>query len=137
LHKNGFGVVDTIEPTQNALVSTADNQPTKERPVSKSTWPIEHVSRSNVKKCYSDAFIAGGYKWRVMMFVKGNNLDHLSIYLDVAGSATLPYGWSRDAFFSLAIVKSDSSQVHHPVRNTTPVQCPRQRVGIPIIHAFT
>jgi ubiquitin carboxyl-terminal hydrolase 7 len=31
-------------------------------------------------------------------------VDHLSIYLDVADSATLPYGWNRFAHFSLAIV---------------------------------
>lgn len=31
-------------------------------------------------------------------------MDHLSIYLDVADSATLPYGWNRFAHFSLAIV---------------------------------
>jgi ubiquitin carboxyl-terminal hydrolase 7 len=40
----------------------------------------------------------------VLLFPKGNNVDHLSIYLDVADSATLPYGWNRFAHFSLAIV---------------------------------
>lgn len=41
---------------------------------------------------------------RVLIFPKGNNVDHLSMYLDVADSATLPYGWSRYAQFSLAVV---------------------------------
>ncbi len=31
-------------------------------------------------------------------------MDHLSIYLDVADSAQLPYGWTRFAHFSLAVV---------------------------------
>jgi len=31
-------------------------------------------------------------------------VDHLSIYLDVADSAQLPYGWTRFAHFSLAVV---------------------------------
>ncbi|RWW17046.1 hypothetical protein GW17_00019040 [Ensete ventricosum] len=48
-----------------------------------------------------------GYR-RVLIFPKGNNVDHLSIYLDVADSATLPYGWSRYAQFSLAVV----NQIH-------------------------
>jgi hypothetical protein len=39
-----------------------------------------------------------------LLFPKGNNVDHLSIYLDVADSASLPYGWSRFAHFSLAVV---------------------------------
>ena len=41
---------------------------------------------------------------RVLIFPKGNNVDHLSMYLDVADSGNLPYGWSRSAHFSLAIV---------------------------------
>ena len=31
-------------------------------------------------------------------------MDHLSVYLDVADSAQLPYGWSRFAHFTLAVV---------------------------------
>ncbi len=41
---------------------------------------------------------------RVLIFPKGNNVDHFSMYLDVADSANLPYGWSRYAQFSLAVV---------------------------------
>ncbi|KAJ7960360.1 ubiquitin carboxyl-terminal hydrolase 12 [Quillaja saponaria] len=46
---------------------------------------------------------------RVLIFPKGNNVDHLSMYLDVADSASLPYGWSRFAQFSLAVV----NQIHN------------------------
>jgi ubiquitin carboxyl-terminal hydrolase 7 len=50
-------------------------------------------------------FFGGGVSVRrVLLFPKGNNVDHLSIYLDVADSPTLPYGWSRFAHFSLAVV---------------------------------
>lgn len=41
---------------------------------------------------------------RVLIFPKGNNVDQLSMYLDVADSQSLPYGWSRYAQFSLAVV---------------------------------
>ena len=41
---------------------------------------------------------------RVLIFPKGNNVDNLSMYLDVADSAVLHYGWSRYAHFSLTIV---------------------------------
>lgn len=41
---------------------------------------------------------------RVLIFPKGNNVDQFSMYLDVADSANLPYGWSRYAQFSLAVV---------------------------------
>ncbi|KAL7228355.1 hypothetical protein ACSBR2_007137 [Camellia fascicularis] len=67
-------------------------------------WTIKKFTRLNTKKLWSEIFFVGGYKWRVLIFPKGNNVDHLSMYLDVADSATLPYGWSRYAQFSLAVV---------------------------------
>ncbi|KAK9122991.1 hypothetical protein Sjap_012593 [Stephania japonica] len=85
-------------------VSTVENQPVEDPPTSRFTWTIENFSRLNIKKHYSDVFHVGGYKWRVLIFPKGNNVDHLSMYLDVADSANLPYGWSRYAQFSLAVV---------------------------------
>ncbi|KAK9156956.1 hypothetical protein Scep_003530 [Stephania cephalantha] len=85
-------------------VSTVENQPIEDPPTSRFSWTIENFSRLNIKKHYSDVFHVGGYKWRVLIFPKGNNVDHLSMYLDVADSANLPYGWSRYAQFSLAVV---------------------------------
>jgi hypothetical protein len=45
---------------------------------------------------------------RVLIFAKGNNVHQFSMYLDVADSGSLPYGWSRYAQFSLAVV----NQIH-------------------------
>ncbi|GJV27165.1 ubiquitin carboxyl-terminal hydrolase 12-like protein isoform X2 [Tanacetum coccineum] len=89
--------------SQGEVVSTAENQPTDEAPT-RFMWKIENFSRQNTKKLYSDVFVAGGFKWRVLIFPKGNNVEHLSMYLDVADSTSLPYGWSRYAHFSLAVV---------------------------------
>ena len=47
---------------------------------------------------------------RILIFPKGNNVDHLSMYLDVADSATLPYGWSRYAQFSLSVINQVQSK---------------------------
>ena len=49
------------------------------------------------------------YGRRVLIFPKGNKVDHLSMYLDVADSRSLPYGWSRYAQFSLSVV----NQIHN------------------------
>eukprot|EP00268_Persea_americana_P045286 TRINITY_DN460_c0_g1_i6.p1 TRINITY_DN460_c0_g1~~TRINITY_DN460_c0_g1_i6.p1 ORF type:complete len:1115 (-),score=206.57 TRINITY_DN460_c0_g1_i6:816-4160(-) len=94
---------------QAEAASTVENQPVEDPPTSRFTWTIENFSRLNTKKHYSDIFIVGGFKWRVLIFPKGNNVDHLSMYLDVADSATLPYGWLRNAQFSLAVV----NQINH------------------------
>ncbi|KAI3704587.1 hypothetical protein L1987_74812 [Smallanthus sonchifolius] len=45
----------------------------------------------------------------LLIFPKGNNMDHLSVNLDAADSSSLPHGWSRYAQFSLAVV----NQVHN------------------------
>ncbi|KAL2456767.1 Ubiquitin carboxyl-terminal hydrolase 12 [Forsythia ovata] len=96
-----------VAPADSA--GTVDNQASEEPQASRFTWAIENFSRLNVKKLYSDVFTVGGYKWRVLIFPKGNNVDYLSMYLDVADSANLPYGWNRYSQFSLAVV----NQIHN------------------------
>ncbi|XP_049401012.1 ubiquitin C-terminal hydrolase 12-like isoform X4 [Solanum stenotomum] len=84
--------------------TTGENQAVDEPQASRFTWTIDEFSRLIVKKLYSEPFVVGSYKWRVLIFPKGNNVECLSMYLDVADSATLPYGWNRYAQFSLTVV---------------------------------
>nr|XP_024389477.1 ubiquitin carboxyl-terminal hydrolase 12-like isoform X2 [Physcomitrium patens] len=97
---------DVIEPMegQGEGVATVENQHVDDPQTGKFTWNIENFSKLSLRKHYSETFTVGGYKWRVLLFPKGNNVDHLSVYLDVADSAQLPYGWSRFAHFTLAVV---------------------------------
>ncbi|XP_004294423.1 PREDICTED: uncharacterized protein LOC101295898 [Fragaria vesca subsp. vesca] len=71
-------------------------------------WKIDNFSELNLKH-YSEVFIIGDFKWRVLMYPKGNNTNHLSVYLEVPDSSDLPIGWSRYAQFSLTMV----NQVNH------------------------
>ncbi|KAI3750855.1 hypothetical protein L2E82_21722 [Cichorium intybus] len=89
--------------------NTVDAPAVDDPPSARFTWTIENFSRLTGKKLYSEVFFVGGYKWRVLIFPKGNNVDHLSMYLDVADSTSLPYGWSRYAHFSLAVI----NQIHN------------------------
>ncbi|KAH7547698.1 hypothetical protein JRO89_XS14G0004000 [Xanthoceras sorbifolium] len=106
-----------MEVAQAETATTVDAQAVDDPPSARFTWTIENFSRLNTKKLYSDHFVVGGYKWRILIFPKGNNVDLLSMYLDVADAATLPYGWSRYAQFSLAII----NQIHskYTVRKDT------------------
>ncbi|KAI8028925.1 Ubiquitin carboxyl-terminal hydrolase 12 [Camellia lanceoleosa] len=54
-------------------------------------------------------FSIGSYKMAGASFPKGNNTNHLSIYLDVPDPAVLPSGRSRYAQFSLAVI----DQIHN------------------------
>ncbi|KAF4401221.1 hypothetical protein G4B88_014062 [Cannabis sativa] len=74
--------------------------------VGRLSWTIINFSKLDIKKLYSDIFYAGGYKWRIAIFPKGNEVDHLSIYLDFADSKTP--GWTVNVpFFSMSIINQN------------------------------
>ncbi|XP_062207010.1 ubiquitin C-terminal hydrolase 13-like isoform X2 [Phragmites australis] len=103
-------VVEGPQPMEESA-STIENQLMPDTSTSRFTWSIEFFSKRNVRKHYSDDFLVGGYKWRVLVFPRGNNVDHLSMYLDVADANVLPPGWSRYAQFSLAVVNQLDSKL--------------------------
>ncbi|KAG2601030.1 ubiquitin C-terminal hydrolase 12-like isoform X1 [Panicum virgatum] len=103
-------VVEGPQPMEESA-STVENQLMPDPSTSRFTWSIENFFKRNVRKHYSDDFVVGGYKWRVLVFPRGNNTDHLSMYLDVADSHLLPPGWSRYAQFSLAVVNQLDSKM--------------------------
>ncbi|KAJ1287845.1 hypothetical protein BS78_02G042300 [Paspalum vaginatum] len=96
-----------VMPSEPA--ATVENQQIEDPPISRFTWTIENLSRVSTKKLYSEIFAVGGYKWRILIFPRGNNVEFLSMYLDVADSGVLPYGWTRYAQFSLSVV----NQIHN------------------------
>ncbi|CAN1171533.1 MATH domain and coiled-coil domain-containing protein At3g58360 [Linum perenne] len=63
------------------------------------TWKITNFSKLK-DEIYSDAFVAGGHRWRVLCFPKGNDVDFLSLYLDFADWETMPPRWSKYADFN-------------------------------------
>ncbi|KAB2627273.1 hypothetical protein D8674_020891 [Pyrus ussuriensis x Pyrus communis] len=68
------------------------------------TWRVEHFSKLQSKH-YSDVFIIGGFKWRILMYPRGCRGDgYLAIYLYVADASTLPSGWSICAQFMFTVV---------------------------------
>ncbi|CAL0306281.1 unnamed protein product [Lupinus luteus] len=62
-----------------------------------------------------DRIIGGDNEiWHVLIFPKGNNVEYLSMYFDVAYSTSLPYGWNRYAQFSLAVVNQIQNKYTKP-----------------------
>ncbi|KAM2162101.1 hypothetical protein ACFX1Q_039938 [Malus domestica] len=68
------------------------------------TWRVDNFSQLKKYQHYSEVFVIGGYKWRMLIYARGNNVDCLSVYLDVAEASTLPYGWNRYTKFKLTLV---------------------------------
>ncbi|XP_048137610.1 MATH domain and coiled-coil domain-containing protein At3g58410-like isoform X3 [Rhodamnia argentea] len=74
----------------------------------KYTWKITNFTSLTQKKYYSEVFTLGNNAWRILIFPKGNTIDHLSIYLDAADSTRLPYGWSISAHFRMILVDQNN-----------------------------
>ncbi|TQD98769.1 hypothetical protein C1H46_015584 [Malus baccata] len=75
------------------------------------TWTIENVSKLKTQKLYSEVFLVGDWKWRILVFPKGNNVKQLSLYLEVVDASDLPFLWTRYAQFSLTVVNQRSSNM--------------------------
>ncbi|XP_038992180.1 MATH domain and coiled-coil domain-containing protein At3g58250-like [Hibiscus syriacus] len=88
----------------NAVDDTLSQSDDVNGEITKVTWRIQNFSRIKGKKLYSEHFTVDGNKWRIVIYPKGNKVDHLSIYLDVADSATLPSGWLRFAQSGFAVI---------------------------------
>ncbi|CAH8348830.1 unnamed protein product [Eruca vesicaria subsp. sativa] len=114
-------VVEGPQPMEvaqgEAAAADVENPTVEEPPAMKFTWLIPGFTRINFRKHYSDVFVAGGFKWRVLIFPKGNNVDQLAMYLDVADAASLPYGWCRYAHFGLTVVNQINNR--YSVRKET------------------
>jgi hypothetical protein len=48
---------------QGETVSTVDNHPADNPQTGKFTWTLDHFSKINLRKHYSECFMVGGYKW--------------------------------------------------------------------------
>ncbi|KAL5712005.1 hypothetical protein ACHQM5_014219 [Ranunculus cassubicifolius] len=60
------------------------------------------LSKNSITKYISDTFDADGYKWKLTLFPDGNDQkDHVSLYLSIADTNSLPSGWEVNIFFRL------------------------------------
>ncbi|XP_047157668.1 ubiquitin C-terminal hydrolase 13-like isoform X2 [Vigna umbellata] len=102
------GVVSDA-PEMEESWSSAEAQTMDSLSSGRFTWTIKNFS-TLTKKIYSEVFYVGGHKWKILLFPKGNSVDHLSLYLDVADSMMLAPGWSRFAQFCLTVVNQFNTQ---------------------------
>ncbi|CAH2079104.1 unnamed protein product, partial [Thlaspi arvense] len=77
----------------------------------KFTWIIKNFSTLESDKIYSNPFVTGGCKWHLLAYPKGNKIDYLSLFLEVADHGSLPCGWRRHVLFRLSIVNQKSKKL--------------------------
>ncbi|MED6108127.1 hypothetical protein PIB30_020574 [Stylosanthes scabra] len=68
-------------------------------------WTIKDLStKLNTEELCSQNFFIGGHPWRIIMLPKGDDVDYLSLFLEVADDANLPDGWTRFSKFKLILI---------------------------------
>ena len=77
------------------------------------TWIIKdfHKVKEEKERVFSPQFRNGPHTWRLLVFPNGDEVErhrpdakpHMSLYVDVADAAMLPYGWVREAHFVLTV----------------------------------
>ncbi|XP_019098882.1 PREDICTED: MATH domain and coiled-coil domain-containing protein At2g05410-like [Camelina sativa] len=76
------------------------------------TWVIKNFSSLQSESLYSDNFVAGGCKWRLWAFPKGDKrANNFCLYLTLRDKESLPIGWRRHAKFSLTVVNKYSEKL--------------------------
>ncbi|CAH9096522.1 unnamed protein product [Cuscuta epithymum] len=81
-----------------------ESDPTNDYLMSKFRWRIDNFSRLDVEKPYSSVYDVNEYKWRLLLYPRGNDTAHLSLYLGVPDLHSLPDGWRIPTKFSLALL---------------------------------
>ncbi|XP_031498551.1 ubiquitin C-terminal hydrolase 12-like [Nymphaea colorata] len=90
---------------------------TEQRPVGKLfptrfIWKIDNFSKMNKEKYYSDVFVVGGCRWKLLIFPNvRQNKSSLGLFLGIADSSTQPDGWSVEAEHSLAVINQLSKKI--------------------------
>ncbi|CAH8254443.1 unnamed protein product [Arabidopsis lyrata] len=80
----------------------------------KITWTIKNFSSLPSDKICSDNFVVGDSKWRLVAYPKGHGDSlnkSLSLFLAVADSESLPYGWKRDTKYRQTVVNQTSEKL--------------------------
>ncbi|CAL9216968.1 unnamed protein product, partial [Arabidopsis halleri] len=80
----------------------------------KITWMIKNFSSLQSEKVYSDNFVVGDSKWRLLAYPKGtwkSSNKCLSLFLEVPDSESLPAEWERHAKFRLTVVNQKSEEL--------------------------
>ncbi|KAJ1412638.1 TRAF-like [Sesbania bispinosa] len=87
-----------------------ENREGRKAPPSQYTFKIESfswLSKASVEKCASEEFEAGGYKWSLSIFptgnTKGGGQGHVSIYLVLMDTSSLPVDWEVNAIVNFSV----------------------------------
>ncbi|KAL9840240.1 MATH domain and coiled-coil domain-containing protein [Arabidopsis thaliana] len=77
------------------------------------TWVIKNFYSLQSAIIYSDIFVVGGCKWRIMAYPKGINKAHdsFSLFLNIPDNESLPTGWRRHAKVSFSLVNQGSEKL--------------------------
>ncbi|KAI8024625.1 Ubiquitin carboxyl-terminal hydrolase 13 [Camellia lanceoleosa] len=106
----GGGGAKCVHPIAKGDHSTGILRSLRDVPPAHYTFKIEYFSsflNSKIENLESGVFEAGGYKWKLSLYPNGNKKrnanGHISLYLAIAETKTLPVGWEVNVNFKLFV----------------------------------
>jgi len=84
----------------------------------------EAKANSTNNRLLSDEFVIGDYKWRLIYFPLGNNVNFLSLYIDAVDTG-LPANWRRHTKFRLTVKNHNDPKASHS-SEATHIFCARE-----------
>ncbi|CAL5329411.1 unnamed protein product [Camellia sinensis] len=104
------GGAKCVHPIAKGGHSTGILRSLRDVPPAHYTFKIEYFSsflNSKIENLESGVFEAGGYKWKLSLYPNGNKKrnanGHISLYLAIAETKTLPVGWEVNVNFKLFV----------------------------------
>ncbi|EOA25471.1 hypothetical protein CARUB_v10018808mg [Capsella rubella] len=79
----------------------------------KFTWVIEKFSSLGSEGVYSDTFVAGRCKWRLLVNTRGYSNSYYSLFICVPTSESLPSRWRRHAKCSITMVNQFTGELSY------------------------
>ncbi|WZZ52062.1 hypothetical protein YC2023_052169 [Brassica napus] len=98
-----------------------------EHSMKKITWTIKNFSSLQREKLCSDPFVVGRCEWRLCAYPKGNNVDYLFLFLEVADHESLPCGWRRNAGLGTSMLGPVHRQSNRLLSAYSSVLCHEQK----------
>lgn len=102
--------VESLHPVTNNNHALGILRSLRDVPPAHYSLKIESLSlfRNTTNENYeSGAFESGGYKWKLSLYPNGNKKrnvnDHISLYLAIADTNTLPLGWEANVNFKFFV----------------------------------
>ncbi|EYU21853.1 hypothetical protein MIMGU_mgv1a020363mg, partial [Erythranthe guttata] len=74
------------------------------------------MQKNGIDKYETHEFVAGEYKWKLIIYLNEKDCDYISVHLSMSDSNSLPPNWEVNAVFNMFLLNQISGNYHYSVR---------------------